>query len=195
VAVCETGAAGVTHSAFQNIQVVLISCDLPDMSGLDCIRLLRPGTPGAAIAVIAGEGQDEWVLDVSREGAVGYVSSDASPDQWLAALEMMVCGGSPLSPRATRSLIQSFQEIRPVTGAGLTRLSDREQEVLALLARGHGYKQIGVDLGISLSTVRAHLHAVYDKLEVRTRQEATSTFLKSRPAAGESAHRCVASAE
>jgi DNA-binding NarL/FixJ family response regulator len=93
----------------------------------------------------------------------------------MLAIVQVHAGGSPMSMRIARKVVKYFQSLQQPSEVEV--LTKREQEILALLAKGYLYKEIADRLGISLSTVRAHLHAVYEKLHVHSRTQAVIKFL------------------
>jgi DNA-binding NarL/FixJ family response regulator len=102
------------------------------------------------------------------------------PAELMQAIVQVHEGGSPMSMRIARKVVKCFQE--GGQPSELAALTSREQEILNLLAKGYLYKEIGDRLGITLSTVRAHLHAIYEKLHVHSRTQAVIKFLGGRPA-------------
>jgi DNA-binding NarL/FixJ family response regulator len=99
------------------------------------------------------------------------------PSELIHAVEQVHAGGSPMSMHIARKIVSYFQTLKK-PGSEIKQLTRREQEILALLAKGFLYKEIADQLGISLSTVRAHLHATYEKLHVQSRTEAVVKYLK-----------------
>jgi len=98
------------------------------------------------------------------------------PSELISAVEQVHAGGAPMSMQIARKVVTHFQRIKEPTSE-VDKLTKREQEILALLAKGYLYKEIADNLGITLSTVRAHLHTVYEKLHVQSRTQAVVKFL------------------
>ena len=101
------------------------------------------------------------------------------PAELIQAIEQVHAGGAPMSMQIARKVVSHFQQIK-MPQSDMEKLTKREQEILALLAKGYLYKEIADQLGISLSTVRAHLHTVYEKLHVQSRTEAVVKYLGQR---------------
>ncbi len=116
---------------------------------------------------------DEKVFEALKAGASGYLLKNTSLIQIIEALKELYQGGSPMSANIARKLVRNFQEqTNHDTPADITPLSNRENETLHLLSQGLLYKEIADKLGISTSTVRQHIHRIYEKLHVQNRTEA-----------------------
>ncbi len=109
-------------------------------------------------------------------GSSGYLLKHEPSTEILQAIEQVHAGGAPMSMQIARKVVNHFHQIRQPSSE-MEKLTKREQEILALLAKGYLYKEIADHLGISLSTVRAHLHTVYEKLPVQSRTQAVVKFL------------------
>jgi len=120
--------------------------------------------------------ESDLIFDSLRSGASGYMLKNAPPKELINAIEQVHAGGSPMSMQIARKVVNHFRQIKQ-PGSDVEKLTSREQEILALLAKGFLYKEIADQLGISLSTVRAHLHTVYQKMHVQSRTEAVVKFL------------------
>jgi DNA-binding NarL/FixJ family response regulator len=99
-----------------------------------------------------------------------------SAAELVQAIEQVHAGGAPMSMQIARKVVSHFQQIK-TPRSDMEKLTKREHEILAALAKGYLYKEIADQLGISLSTVRAHLHTVYEKLHVQSRTEAVVKYL------------------
>jgi DNA-binding NarL/FixJ family response regulator len=152
----------------QAADVVLMDINLPNMSGIECTRLLRELLPGVRVIIITVYRDNEKIFKALRAGAFGYLLKRATPEEIVQAIHDVIQGGSPMSSEVARKVVETFQQSAPPsddTGG----LSPREREVLELLARGLPDKEISARLNISLPTVRYHLKHIYDKLHVRSR--------------------------
>jgi DNA-binding NarL/FixJ family response regulator len=165
-----------------NPQVVLVDLGLPDGSGIDVIRHAQAGHQARDIIVVTMFGDDGNVIESIRAGATGYLLKDSLPRDIAAAILQVHEGGSPISPAIARRVLESFRGPDAArSGAGLPRaeaappaalLSEREQEILRLVAKGLSFKDVGSVLSISSHTVITHVKRIYQKLAVHSRGEA-----------------------
>jgi DNA-binding NarL/FixJ family response regulator len=118
----------------------------------------------------------ELIFESLRVGASGYLMKDQEPDEIIQAVRQLHAGGAPMSMSIARKVVGHFQQVREVA-PDIGQLTERESEVLSLLAQGFMYKEIAERLGISPHTVRGHLHVVYEKLHVQTGTEAVLKYL------------------
>jgi len=156
--------------------VVLMDIKLPGMSGIQCVAQLKVRLPRTQVLMLTTYEDSDLIFDSLRAGASGYLLKNVPPAEIVQAVEQVHAGGSPMSLHIARKVVSHFQQIRQPSSE-MEQLTRREHEILALLAQGFLYKEIADQLGISLSTVRAHLHAVYEKLHVQSRTEAVVKFL------------------
>jgi len=163
-----------------NPDVVLMDINLPGMRGIECVARLKAKIPKAMILMLTTYDQNDLIFESLRAGAHGYLLKNMSPGELIQAVEQVHAGGAPMSMQIARKVVNYFQQIRQPSSE-VEKLTKREQEILALLAKGFLYKEIADQLSISLSTVRAHLHAVYEKLHVHSRTEAVVKFLGKEP--------------
>lgn len=161
--------------------VVLTDLGLPDGHGTQVIRHAKARHPLCDVIVVTMFGDDSNVTDCIAAGATGYLLKDALPHQLTAAILEVRDGGSPISPAIARRVLQRLRlgvvpETPPQKPAARTPvdspLSEREAEILRLVAKGLGFKDVGEVLGISAHTVTTHVKRVYQKLAVHSRGEA-----------------------
>ena len=156
--------------------VVLMDINLPGMSGIECVARLKERLPATQILMLTTYEESDLIFDSLRRGASGYLLKNVPPSEIIEAVEQVHAGGSPMSMKVARKVVSHFQQIKKPTSK-FEQLTKREHEILALLAKGYLYKEIAEQLAITLSTVRAHLHAIYQKLHVQSRTEAVVKFL------------------
>jgi DNA-binding NarL/FixJ family response regulator len=152
-------------------QVVLMDINLPGISGIECIRQVKKNIPESLFMMFTVYDDDEKVFDALKSGASGYLLKSTQPANILVAIRELYEGGSPMSTQIARKvvgLLQGDQRKEPLNGM----LSEREKDVLNLLSKGFLYKEIAVQLNISIGTVKQHIHKIYDKLHVQNRTEA-----------------------
>jgi DNA-binding NarL/FixJ family response regulator len=157
--------------------VVLMDINLPGMSGIECVARLKARSPGTQVLMLTTYEESDLIFDSLRSGASGYLLKNMAPAELVQAIEQVHAGGAPMSMQIARKVVNHFQQIKQ-PASDMEQLTRREQEILALLAKGYLYKEIADQLGISLSTVRAHLHTVYEKLHVQSRTQAVVKFLR-----------------
>jgi len=153
--------------------IVIMDISLPGINGIECIRQTAPRAGRAQFMMFTVYENDEKVFEALKAGASGYLLKNTGLVNIIEALKELYEGGSPMSSNIARKLVRNFQEQPsksppPVAGA----LSVRENEILQLLSRGLLYKEIADQLSISTSTVRQHIHRIYEKLHVQNRTEA-----------------------
>lgn len=156
--------------------VVLVDINLPGMNGIQCVAKMKALLPKTQLLMLTTYEESDLIFDSLRAGASGYLLKNMSPEELIEAVEQVHAGGSPMSMHIARKVVGHFQQIKKPS-SDMDKLSKREQEVLALLAQGFLYKEIADQLQLSMSTVRAHLHTVYEKLHVQSRTQAVVKFL------------------
>lgn len=167
--------------------VVLMDINLGEgESGIDCVRELKPQNPNILFMMCTVYEEDEKIFEALTAGASGYILKKTTPVKLLEAIKELYEGGAPMSSQIARKVVTAFQhKTVPDTGAetnGMVPgkfsrvLSNRENEILELLAKGMLYKEIASFLFISQETVRKHVYHIYEKLHVNNRVEAINKF-------------------
>ncbi len=158
--------------------VMLIDLLLPDGSGIDVIRRVTQTHPHSEVIVTTTVSDDQHVVGAIEAGATGYVLKEASCHAIVDSIHLLLAGGSPVSPTVARSVLRAIHkhhvELCPASKVPpeINPLSQRETEVLQLLAKGMSFIEIGEILMISPHTVTAHIKKIYRKLQVHSRGEA-----------------------
>jgi DNA-binding NarL/FixJ family response regulator len=155
--------------------VVLTDINLPGMSGIECVRRLKPLLPGTQFVILTVYEDADHIFNALAAGASGYLLKQTPREELLAALKDVHAGGSPMTSNIARKVVQSFQRAAPQADES-ANLSPREKEVLELLARGYLYKEISDKLGISVPTVNTYIRRIYEKLHVRSRAQAVAKY-------------------
>lgn len=159
--------------------VVLMDLGLPGMSGIEAIASLKRDHPRVEIVVLSVFEDDDNVFRAICAGASGYIAKPVMPRDLLEAVEDAFGGGTPMSPRIARKVLEVFKLNAPPPKADYC-LTARELEVIQLLVRGEDYKSIADNLFISVFTVRAHIRNIYDKLHVHTKSQAVAKALNEK---------------
>jgi DNA-binding NarL/FixJ family response regulator len=171
-----TGEEAVSRVPAERPHVVLVDINLPGINGIECVIKLKTLVPELNVLMLTTHDDSDLIFESLRAGASGYLLKNRAHAGLIEAVEQVHAGGAPMSMQIARKVVRFFQQV-PARSNELGTLTTREQEILALLATGRLYKEIGDRLGISLSTVRGHLHKVYNKLHVQSRTEAVLKYL------------------
>jgi DNA-binding NarL/FixJ family response regulator len=167
VAAARDGREAIALTAEHAPDVVLMDLEMPGVDGIEATRSIVGGGGGGRVVVLTSFSDRERILDALDAGAIGYMLKDAEPDDLLRGLRAAARGDSPLHPKVASTLVTSRLEARPSAV-----LSDRQREVLRLVAAGRQNKHIARELEISEKTVKAHLTAIFHALGVTDRTQA-----------------------
>ncbi len=168
--------------------VILMDIKMSGMNGIQATRQIVSALPKTQIIILTTYDTDDWVFDGIRAGAVGYLLKDATGDNLAEAVRGAMKGESQIDPTVARKVLREFQHLitpdraaatsQPVAEEPLERLTDREEEVLNLLAAGLSNKEIATKLALSEGTVKNHISAILAKLHANDRTQAVLTALK-----------------
>lgn len=158
-------------------KVVLMDINMPGMSGVDCVRLLKQRMPSILVVMLTVYEDTDLIFNALSAGAMGYLLKQSTPDQIIHAVQSVHEGGSPMTSQIARQVVEVFQK-NIDGGSDYGKLTVREQEVLDQLAKGSSYAEIGENLSISFYTVRAHLRSIYEKLHVQSGTQAIGIHLQ-----------------
>ncbi len=165
-----TGEDALRDIPGENPDVVLMYINLPGMNGIQCVAKLKRHQPNLQVLMLTTYDDGDLIFDSLRAGANGYLLKNMRREEIVQAVQQVHAGGAPMSLQIARKVINHFHKLKP--DSELEQLTARELEILRLLAKGHMYKEIADKLAISMSTVRTHVTAVYEKLHVHSRTEA-----------------------
>ncbi|MGW5279323.1 response regulator [Streptomyces collinus] len=156
--------------------VVLMDIRMPELGGIEATRLITAGHPGIRVLVLTTFDLDEYVYEALRAGAAGFLLKDASADQLAEAVRVVAAGDALLAPGVTRRLIAEFSRLdgspRPPLRQRVGELTERETEVLALIAQGLSNAEIAGRLVVAEQTVKTHVGRILVKLGLRDRTQA-----------------------
>ena len=153
------------------VDVVLMDITLPRMNGIECMKILKNRMPRVQFMMCSVHDDDDHIFNALQSGASGYILKRTSPAQILEAISDINAGGSPMSSEIARRVVAMIQQKGTPTQE-VEVLTEREKEILDLLAQGYLYKEIAEELFISKLTVKKHIHNIYEKLQVQNRTEA-----------------------
>jgi DNA-binding NarL/FixJ family response regulator len=159
--------------------VVLVDINLPGRSGISCIRELRRRLPRTGLLILTIEASGQRLTESLEAGADGYLVKTTAPMRILEAIQEVHEGGSPISSHVARLLVQRFRQRGPSQHIE-ENLTEREERILKLLARGHRPKEVAGELEVSVHTIRAQVRTIYGKLHARSLAEAVAKFIQPR---------------
>jgi len=171
------GADAVRQARALRPDVVLMDLRMPVMDGLEATRYLVGEPDGPRVLVVTTFDHDEHVFQALRAGASGFVLKDTPPERLLEAIRVVAAGESLLAPSVTTRLVAAFVRQPPFAPASsadddrLAGLTDREREVLALVARGRSNAELAAELVVELTTVKTHVSRLLTKLGARDRAQ------------------------
>lgn len=158
--------------------VILMDISLPGMSGIECVARLKAVLPRAAFIMVTVHSDNDYLFKAFQAGATGYLLKRATAAELVAAIRDIMNGGAPMTGEIARRVIESFG--RPIAASeNDCVLSERETEVIELLAQGYSDKEIAQRLQIKFGTVRSHVAHIFEKLHLRSRVEAATWFMRS----------------
>ncbi|MBB2948404.1 DNA-binding NarL/FixJ family response regulator [Actinoplanes lutulentus] len=174
VAEADTGTEAIRQSELTSPDVILMDIRMPELDGLAATEqiLRRPDPP--TIVVLTTFDQNEYVYRALHAGAAGFLLKDAPSSRLIAAVRAAATGDSLIEPSITRRLLERFAAPAPSTGPPpeLAALTDRELDVLRLIARGLSNAEIAADLFVAETTVKTHVARILTKLGIRDRVQA-----------------------
>ncbi len=176
VASCASGEEALQKLPKIKPEVVLMDLNLPQMSGIECIRRLKDLLPSTPVIVLTVYEDSEHIFRALKAGASGYLLKRSEPEEVLDAIKDARDGGAPMSSQIARRVVRSFHE--PAQSGNDVDLTEREDEILSFLSKGYANKEIADSMKITVATVRTHLRHIYEKLHVRSRTEAIVKYLK-----------------
>ena len=160
--------------------VILMDINLPGRSGIECVRQLKDRDPSVLVLMLTVYEDTEQVFKALQAGATGYLLKRTPPMQLLEAVREVMEGGAPITSHIARKVVEAFHA--PPAGktpGEMSELSQREREVLDLLAKGFLIKEIADKLGVGFGTVRTYVRRIYEKLHVQSRSQAIAKYFQA----------------
>jgi DNA-binding NarL/FixJ family response regulator len=176
-----TGEAGDGHEALKVIQsepcdVVLLDITMPNRSGLDVLKQLHAESPSLPVLVLSMHSEDQYAVRVLRAGAAGYLTKESAPARLVQAIRKVVRGGKYVSPSLAEKLVMDLES--DTHRAPYELLSDREYQVLCMIASGKTVTDIGNELNLSVKTISTYRVRILDKLQMKNNAELTRYAIK-----------------
>lgn len=174
VASAADGAQALRITGATRPDVVVLDLQLPDMSGVEVTRGLRAAHPAVRVLVLSASGEQQDVLDAVKAGAVGYLLKSAARPEFLDAVRRTADGDAVFTPGLAALVLGEFRRLAAAPArdsADAPRLTERETEILRMVATGRSYKQIATRLVLSHRTVQNHVQNTLSKLHLHNRVE------------------------
>jgi DNA-binding NarL/FixJ family response regulator len=171
------GVEAVNKAKELSPDVVLMDLRMPEMDGVEAMRQIRPAMPGVKFIILTTYSDDDYIFSGIEAGARAYLLKDAPREDLFKAIRSVYRGESLIQPVVASKLLDRFSQLSRRTPSG-DELSERELEVLCLMAKGAANKEISAELNIAQSTVKTHITNIFQKLGVNDRTEAVTQALK-----------------
>ncbi|MGH8243217.1 MAG: response regulator [Steroidobacteraceae bacterium] len=177
-ALAETVAGGLAAVNAQTIDLLVVDLGLPDGDGIEVIRAATERQPDCAAIVVTVFGDEEHVVSAIEAGARGYLLKDCDEEEFMTAVRDLLAGGSPVSPMVARLVLNRLCRASSAPAAADdgtdegVELSERESEILTLVAKGFSFGDVCSLLSITQNTVKTHVNRIYRKLAVHSRGQA-----------------------
>lgn len=173
VGLAQDGAEAVELANGKTPDLILMDLKMPGMNGVEATRQIRTRHPEIKVLVLTTYDDDEWVFDAIRAGASGYLLKDTPREKVIEAIQGTVAGDSFVDPAVTGKLLAQVASKQEQPASVITnQLTDREVDVLRLIARGLNNATIAEQLHLSEGTVRNHVSAIFTKLDLTDRTQA-----------------------
>lgn len=172
------GKEAVAQCKNHRPDVVLMDIRMPEMDGLEATRQILQLPDPPAVIILTTFDLDEYVFDALKAGASGFMLKDAPAEDLISAIRIVADGQALLAPSVTKRIIDQFAELKSLPAretTGLDDLTDRESEVLQLMARGMSNSEIATELSLGETTIKTHVSRILSKLNARDRVQAVIT--------------------
>jgi len=177
--VYHTAEDAITFLPVSPPSIVITDIGLPGLTGIEAIVSLREQMPKTQFCMFTVFEDDDKIFKSLKAGAKGYILKNSAPEKIISAAKELHAGGSPMSPSIARKVINHFSVSLPNDPPkSHLPLTEREYSIVELLSQGLLYKEIAVQLGITIGTVKQHIHKIYHKLQVNNRTEAINRYLQ-----------------
>jgi DNA-binding NarL/FixJ family response regulator len=179
VTTASDGAVAVDLVAEARPDIVLMDLKMPMMNGVKATEMIKQRFPDVKVLILTTYGDDEWLFDAIRSGADGYLLKDIPHEELFTAIRSTVAGNTHIDPKIARKMFNHIAQRTPVPSSELlSKLNDREIEILRLISRGYTNAEISATIHLSEGTVRNYISALFSKLEVSDRTQAALLGLR-----------------
>lgn len=161
------------------VDIILTDIGLPKADGITAIQSIQAQCPQTQFCMFTVFEDNDKIFRSIKAGAKGYILKNSNPDFIIASIRELFAGGSPMNPEIARKVLDAFMGVVPKDVSKDLPLTNREYELLEQLSKGLLYKEIAQVLGITVGTVKQHIHKIYGKLQVNNRTEAINRYLKN----------------
>jgi NarL family two-component system response regulator LiaR len=168
----DRGETAVEMAASLTPDIILMDLVMPGLDGVEATRRIKRVSPRSQVIVLTSFHEDTQIFPALQAGALSYVLKDVDPDELVAAVHKAVSGESVLHPRVATRIVQEVRKAKPPPSSPLAQLSEREREVLRLIADGRSNAEIAAQLVISEKTVKGHVSNILSKLHLLDRTQA-----------------------
>lgn len=177
VGIFENCANVVDEIKLLNPDLVLMDIDMPEVNGIEGARLIRNNFPEVTVLMQTIFEDDVNIFNAIQVGAHGYILKSSSPGKLIEAITESLEGGAPMSPLIAKKVVDAFRgNSSDPNKKEMQSLTDKEKQILSLLAKGLSYKLIASECELSYHTVNSHIKKIYEKLHVNSALEAVSKF-------------------
>ncbi|CAM1345115.1 response regulator transcription factor [Tenacibaculum amylolyticum] len=147
------------------VDIMLVDIQLVGMNGIQTVKEIKKIAPSILPIIVSVHENSKYIFDALCAGAIGYLTKNITPKELITALQQTQQGGAPMSSNIARKVVESFQLPHE------KELSERENQILTLLAKGKSYASIADELYLSVNTIKTHTRNIYEKLQVNSKKE------------------------
>lgn len=167
----------------ESVDIILMDVRMPNMSGVDCTRIVKKEYPNIKVIILTTFDDDEYIYDALKYGASGYLLKDCSLEELSSAIHSVLSGGACFNPNVAGKVAQFFSQMANSNSEFSLEheedfdLSDTERQIIAQIGNGYSNKEIAQKLGFSEGTIRNYLSVILDKLDLRDRTQLAIWYL------------------
>jgi len=170
----------VNHIEQSKPDVVLMDIEMPGISGIEAVKILKENFPGVKILMETIFEDNDKIFNSICNGAEGYILKNTAPALILSAIKEIYEGGAPMTPSVANKVLKMFKKNSAEGSSNTFDLTDREKEILKFLVEGMSYKMIADTCFISIDTVSGHIKNIYKKLQVHSKGEAVAKAIRGK---------------